>query len=424
MSNDQANAANDPGISAALSQALPLTATTTVKNRLFKSAMSEQMGNADLAPTRELIHLYRTWARGGTGLLVTGNVMIDRNALGEPKNVVLDEQSDLAPFRDWASAGSEDNTQLWIQLNHPGKQSPNFLSDEPVAPSAVSLGRGLEKSFNTPRALTEAEIQQLIKKFADSALAAKDAGFGGVQVHSAHGYLVSQFLSPHHNRRTDQWGGVLENRMRFLREIYKAIRAAVGDDYPIGVKLNSADFQKGGFSEDDSMQVIQVLQTDGIDLIEISGGNYESPEMMGAGKPKVKSSTLIREAYFLDYAEKAQRLLSIPLVVTGGFRSAEAMNDALESGAADMIGIARPLAVQPDLSHQLLNNNRHQIELKPLTTGIKLLDAASMLSLTWYEHQLAYIGKGRGPKPNLSAWWSVFKTFGALGSFLVQKRRA
>lgn len=416
------NAANDENISTALSQVLSLTTTSTVKNRLFKSAMSEQMGNVDLEPTRELIHLYRTWAQGGTGLLVTGNVMIDRNALGEPKNVVLDQQSDLEPFRQWAAAGSEDNTQMWIQLNHPGKQSPNFLSDEPVAPSAVSLGRGLEKSFNTPRALSEAEIQQLIEQFAWSALAAKKAGFDGVQVHSAHGYLVSQFLSPHHNRRTDQWGGVLENRMRFLREIYKAIRAAVGDDYPIGVKLNSADFQKGGFSEDDSMRVVQALQADGINLIEISGGNYESPEMMGASQ--AKSSTVKREAYFLDYAEKAQRLLSIPLVVTGGFRSAAAMNDALESGAADMIGIARPLAVQPDLSHKLLNNNRHKIELKPLSTGIKLLDAASMLSLTWYEHQLAYIGKGRGPKPNLSAWWSVLKTFGALGSFLVQKRRA
>lgn len=409
-----------------LNQPLPLTANCTAKNRLFKSAMSEQLGNKDLEPTPELIRLYRTWAQGGTGLLVTGNIMIDRNALGEPKNVVLDEQSNLEHFKALARAGSENNTQLWMQINHPGKQAPNFLSVEPVAPSAVPLGRGLNKTFNTPRALSENEIQELIRKFAWSAKVAKDCGFGGVQIHAAHGYLVSQFLSPHHNRREDQWGGSLENRMRFLREIYRATRAAVGDDFPIGAKLNSADFQKGGFTEEESMQVIQTLQADGMNLIEISGGNYESPNMMGNGaKSKgVKTSTIKREAYFLDYAEKAQKLLSIPLVVTGGFRSAQAMHDALESGAADMIGIARPLAIEPDLANKLLADTEHRITLPELTTGFPALDAASMLSLTWYEHQLAYIGKGKGPKPNLSAWLSVFKTFGALGSHMWQKRRA
>ncbi|BFM16060.1 NADH:flavin oxidoreductase/NADH oxidase family protein [Maricurvus nonylphenolicus] len=404
-----------------LNQRLQITPSVASKNRIFKSAMSEQMGDRDHAPTDALIHLYKTWSEGGTGILVTGNVMIDRNALGEPKNVVLDQQSDLGLFKRWAQAGTANDTQLWMQLNHPGKQIPNMLCKEPVAPSAVPLGNGLEDMFNPPRALTESEIENLIQRFAWAAKQAKDSGFSGVQIHAAHGYLVNQFLSPHHNRREDQWGGSLQNRMRFALEIYRAIRHEVGSDYPVGIKLNSADFQKGGFSEEDSMEVIKALQEEGIDLIEVSGGNYEHTAMVGS---EVKDSTKKREAYFLDYAEKASKLLSIPLVVTGGFRSAEAMNEALESGATDMIGIARPLAVDPDLPNKLMADNQHKIELKTLTTGFAKLDFMSMLDLTWYEHQLDRIGRGKGPKPNLSPWRSVLRTFAIMGGHAFKRRRA
>jgi 2,4-dienoyl-CoA reductase-like NADH-dependent reductase (Old Yellow Enzyme family) len=404
-----------------LNTPLVINTGTRVKNRIFKSAMSEQLGDANNAPTPQLIQLYRTWASGGTGLLVTGNVMIDRTALGEPKNVVLDEQSSSALFKRWAEAGTQNGTQLWMQLNHPGKQIPNLISKEPVAPSAIPLGSGLEKTFNCPRELTNDEIEALIQRFAYAAGRAKEWGFTGVQIHGAHGYLVNQFLSPHHNRRDDQWGGSLENRMRFLREIYKAIRATTGDEFPIGVKLNSADFQRGGFTEEESMQVIQALQADGINLVEVSGGNYENPSMVGAN---AKASTLQREAYFLDYAEKAQQLLDIPLVVTGGFRSAAAMNEALAAGSTDMIGIARPLAVEPDMANKLLDNPSYKLELKKLTTGIAKLDFAAMLDITWYEHQLARIGAGKATKPNLSPWLSVFRTMGALGKHSFQRRRA
>ena len=405
----------------ALAQAIDITPQCRVKNRLFKSAMSEQLADANNAPTEELTRLYRTWAEGGTGLLVTGNVMIDRTALGEPKNVVLDRQSDLSLFRRWAEAGRHNNTQLWIQLNHPGKQIPNLVGKHPVAPSAIPLGNGLESTFNCPRELTEKEILQLIENFAWAALQARDCGFSGIQIHAAHGYLVNQFLSPHHNRREDQWGGTLGNRMRFLLEIYRAIRGAVGESIPVGVKLNSADFQKGGFSEEDSMQVIRALQEEGIDLIEISGGNYENPSMVGAN---VKESTLKREAYFLDYAEKAQALLNIPLVVTGGFRSAVAMEAALASGATDMIGLARPLAVDPILSDKLLHDSEHRIDLKKPTTGIASLDFMAMLDITWYEQQLARIARDQPAKPNMSAWVSVIRTFWSLGAYAFQRRRA
>ena len=405
---------------ATIASKLVVNKKATVKNRLFKSAMSEQLADKQNAPTEELIRLYSTWAAGGTGLLVTGNVMVDRNALGEPRNVVLDERSDLSIFKRWAEVGSANDTHVWMQLNHPGKQVPSFMSKEPVAPSALPLGNGLEAGFKCPRALSDAEIRKLIERFAWVSATAKACGFSGVQIHSAHGYLVSQFLSPHHNRREDQWGGSLENRMRFLLEIYRAIRATVGDSFPISVKLNSADFQKGGFDETDSIEVIKALQNEGIDLIEISGGNYENPSMVGEG---VKESTLKREAYFLEYAEKAQAIMTVPLVVTGGFRSAAAMNSALQSGAADMIGLGRPLALDTSLAAKLIANEKHAMQLPTLSTGIKLLDTMAMLEITWYEQQLARIGKGKLPKPNLSEWISVLKTFGAIGAQAFQTRR-
>lgn len=252
-----------------------------LKNRLAKAAMSEQLADGRHDPAAGLERLYRTWAAGNIGLLISGNIMIDRDHLGEAKNIVLDEDSSLAAFQRWTLAGREHGTHFWAQLNHPGKQTPKMLTREPLAPSAIALGRGLERAFNTPRAMNEADIADVICKFARSALLAREAGFTGVQIHGAHGYLVSQFLSPRHNQRSDRWGGSFENRMRFVLEVYRAIRVAVGADFPVAIKLNSADFQKGGFSEEESMLVVEALAREGIDLVEISGGTYESPAMVG-----------------------------------------------------------------------------------------------------------------------------------------------
>lgn len=390
------------------------------KNRFFKSAMSEQLGDTNHNPTPELETLYRAWARGGSAILVTGNVMIDRSALGEPKNVVLDTQSDLAAFKRWAKASQEEGTQAWVQLNHPGKQIPKFLSSEPVAPSAIAL-EGMEATFNKPRALSENEIQGIITAFGTSARLAKEAGFDGVQIHGAHGYLVSQFLSPRHNQRTDHWGGSLDNRMRFALAVYEEIRKQVGADFGVGIKLNSADYAKGGFSHEDSMTVVERLSQAGIDLIEVSGGTYESPSMIGY---KVKESTLKREAYFLEYAEDIRKRISTPLVVTGGFRSTQGMNEALQSGDTDMIGIARPLAVYPNLPKQFMADPDFKIRLKRPSTGSKMMDKMAMLDLTWYEYHLYRLGKGQKPKANLSAWASVAQTFGRMGVHAFKKRRA
>lgn len=394
---------------------------TVIKNRLFKSAMSEQLGTKEHNPTKGLATLYKTWAEGGLGLSITGNIMVDRTALGEPKNVVLDTQSDLEPFKKWAQAGSANGSHIWPQLNHPGKQIPNFITDEPVAPSAIALENGLEKGFNKPRALTESEILDIIEKFATAAELSKKAGFTGVQIHGAHGYLVSQFLSPRHNQRNDQWGGSLENRMRFVLAVYHAMREKVGSDFPIGIKLNSADFMRGGFTEEDSMEVVKALASAGIDLIEISGGTYESPSMVGH---KMKPTTQKREAYFLEYAEKVRNLIDTPLVVTGGFRSADGMITALRSGATDFIGLGRPLAVYPNLPNELMADENHSIELRPLTTGVKIVDKMAMLDITWYEFQLARMAQKKAPKPNMSEWSTFFKTLMGAGVYAFRKRRA
>ena len=256
----------------------------------------------------------------------------------------------------------------------------------------------------------------------------KEAGFTGVQIHGAHGYLVSQFLSSRHKQREDQWGGSLENRMRFVLEVYKAIREQVGNGFPIGIKLNSADFMKGGFTEEESMQVVQALSEAGIDLIEISGGTYESPSMMGADKKAektpLKASTVQREAYFLDYMEKVRKLVDTPLVVTGGFRSGSAMNHALQSGATDFVGIARTIVVDPEFANKLIADNNHSMPLTVPTTGKPKLDTASMVGLVWYEHQMWRIAKGKDPKPNLSAKGVVFKTMLSAGLYSFRKRRA
>ncbi len=400
---------------------LALTENITIKNRFFKSAMSEALGTKDHGPSEKLPRLYGIWAEGGVGLATTGNVMIDGTALGEPKNVVVEDERHLDALKEWAQAGTQNNTHLWMQINHPGKQIPKFINKEPVAPSAISLGAGLEKVFNTPRALKEDEIYQLIEKYATTAAVAKKAGFTGVQIHGAHGYLVSQFLSPKHNQRDDRWGGTLENRMRFALEVYRAIRKKVGNDFPVGIKLNSADFQRGGFTEEQSMEVVKAISDEGINLIEISGGNYESPVMTGY---KIKESTKKREAYFLDYAEKIRKLVDTPLVVTGGFRSGEGMLNALKSGATDMIGLARPLAVYPSLPNDIIQDNAYKITLNRPTTGFAILDKMSMLDITWYEHQLRLLGSGEATKPNLNAMVSAMSTFYKLGVSAFKQRRA
>ena len=377
----------------------------TAKNRFFKSAMEEQLAKHN-QPTEQLVRLYDTWAKGGAGVLVTGNVMVADNGKGSIDDVVLTDGRSMDTLKAWANAGTQNDTLLIMQINHAGKQSPKVINPVPVAPSAVAL-KGMDGFINPPRALADNEIETIIQQFIQTAKIAEQAGFSGVQIHGAHGYLVSQFLSPHHNQRTDKWGGSLENRMRFLVEIYQGIRAVVRPEFLVGLKLNSADFQKGGFDETDSIQVVQKMSELGIDFIEISGGNYESPEMLTA-----KASTKQREAFFIDYAEKARAVSQVPLIITGGFRSEQAMNDALNSGHLDFIGIARPLALMPDLPSQINNGTYQIITTERIQTGFAPVDKklGAVLEMDWYTYQMALIGQGKQPNPKLSPWKVLLKT--------------
>lgn len=384
----------------------------------MKSALSEQLADGRHQPTQALCTLARRWAHGEVGLVMTGNVMIDRTAIGEPYNVVLDAQSELEPFRQWAKAGSENGARHFMQLNHPGKQIPFLMSMEPVAPSAVPLAL---PGFRKPRALLESEIWAIIDGFAVAAARAQEAGFSGAQIHGAHGYLVSQFLSPHHNRREDDWGGTPHKRRRFLLEVYRAIRQRVGSQFAVSIKLNSADFQKGGFEEGESLEVIDALAAEGVDLLEVSGGTYEAPAMIGA---KMADSTRRREAYFLEFAEKVRARARLPLVVTGGFRSGVAMREALSSGATDFIGLGRPLAVDPEFCATLLRNPDARMDLPRPTTGIQAVDRFALLSLTYYETFLERHGHGRPVSTSLSPWASVWSTFRRMGIKALAPRRA
>ncbi len=383
-----------------LDEPLRLPCGAVLKNRLLKSAMSEALGTDDNGATREHVTLYGRWAEGGIGLSITGNVMIDRRALGEPGNVALEDSRDLGMFQAWALSGMAKNTACWMQLNHPGKQVPRGLNKESVAPSAIPFREDMRRFFPTPRALTEAEIVNLIERFGASAALAKRAGFSGVQIHAAHGYLISQFLSPHQNVRTDAWGGSATNRRRFLLSVYDCIRGAVGPSFPVGIKLNSSDFQKGGLNEEEALDVVRILGERGIDLIEVSGGTYETP-VMARGTP-VRESTQKREAYFLEFVKKARAHVAAPLALTGGFRTHEGITNALASGALDLVGLGRSLAIDPDFPKKLLTGTNAVSPVRPIRTGVSLIDRTAMMEVSFYSRQLKRIGLGQAPRPDES----------------------
>lgn len=402
-----------------LADDLRLPSGALLPNRIAKAAMSEQLGDVRTgAPSDALVRLYERWGRGGAGLLVTGNVMVDGNALGEPRNVVVEDDRHAGALRRWAVAAKAGGATTIVQLNHPGRQSPRGLSRDTVAPSAVPVA--IKGPFVKPRALRGDEIEALIARFARTAREVVTAGFDGVQLHAAHGYLVSQFLSPHVNRRDDGWGGDPDRRRRFLVEVTRALREAIGADGVLSVKLNSADFQRGGFEEAESLAAIAALDELGVDLLEISGGTYERPAMTGTVEQA--ASTQAREAYFLEFAARAREVTSIPLMVTGGFRTGAGMADALASGATDVVGLARPLALEPDLPHALTRDptaTRSTFALQRI--GIKTLDSAA--DLWWTQHQIERLGAGLEPDPAFGARRAALKAVLRDGRNTLRRRR-
>lgn len=408
---------------------ISLPCGAVLSNRFAKAAMTEGLAGRLGVPGEELCRLYEIWSDGGAGMLLSGNIMVDRHHLERPGNVVIDRPPDLEmrqALKRWASSATRKGNHFWAQISHAGRQTQKMVNAKPKAPSAVKLALP-GGQFGEPVELNCGEIEDIISRFGICAAAVKEAGFTGVQVHAAHGYLLSQFLSPRSNRRTDEFGGALANRARPLLAIIEEIRSTVGPDYPISVKLNSADFQKGGFAFEDSLQVAKWLEAASVDLIEISGGTYEQPKLLGIDgmeeeeNQNIPASTLMREAYFVDFAMAMRKELKIPLMVTGGFRQSIVMKQAIESGGADVIGLGRPMCVMTDAPNQLLNGidelprYESQLALFPKwlswLTKLKILRTVSSFAVQyWYYGQIDSLGRTGKADPDLSVWAATKQT--------------
>lgn len=377
-----------------IGESLVLPNGQTLKNRIIKSGMSEALADERNDPTPALANLYAQWGTGGAALLITGNMPVDRMHLEHAGNFVLDPSTEMSFVAALVEAAHSGGAKILAQLAHAGRQTPQAVNPQPTSISDVRLEL---PGYGQPLAATEEELAAIIARFERSARCAEDAGFDGVEIHAAHGYLLSSALSPRINTRTDRWGGSLENRARLATSVVRAVRSAVDPGFIVALKLNSSDFQKGGFDHDESVQVAVMLESEGVDFLEVSGGNFESPT---AYQHTSKSqSTVAREAYFLDYAAEIKAALRIPLMVTGGFRSASVMNDALASRKVDMIGIGRPFIIDPEFPNKLISGS---IEAAPSVERdfppADSLPRGAVLS--WFCTQLA--GLAHTGKPDLS----------------------
>jgi 2,4-dienoyl-CoA reductase-like NADH-dependent reductase (Old Yellow Enzyme family) len=373
-----------------------------IPNRIAKAAMEENMADADHLPSEALINLYGAWAAGKAGLIITGNVMIDARAMTGPAGVVLENDHQLDRFKAWATAARSGGGQVWMQINHPGRQMPAALGQETLAPSAIALDLGAQsKVFPMPREMSATDIAEVERRFVTTAVLAEGAGFTGVEIHAAHGYLLSQFLSPLANHRQDRWGGSLENRARLLLDIVRGVRAAVTPSFAVAVKLNSADFQRGGFSPEDARAVVKMLNGLGVNLVELSGGSYEAPAMMGSARDE---RTLGREAYFLEFAQEIGKVADMPLMVTGGIKRREVAQKVVEGGVA-MAGIATALAIEPDLPALWRQGRDVAPSLRPITWKNKPIASSAHMAAVRY--QLVRLSRRRPSAPNISPVWAL-----------------
>ncbi|KAJ3269658.1 hypothetical protein HDV01_004815 [Terramyces sp. JEL0728] len=381
----------------------------TTRNRIVKAATSECYADpGSNVPNKLHTTLYNAWAAGGVGVIITGNILVDDTCIENNGNVILTRkryEKDPDSYKRFAAAINQfgDKPLAIAQLNHAGRQSPIAVTTSPLAPSSVRISGFVGIFFCKPKEMTIKDIQDVIEKFATSACLAEQAGFDGVEIHSAYGFLLSSFLSPDINKRHDEYGGSVENRMKLLLQVIRAVRSKVSQSFIVGVKLNSSDMSvKGGFAEKDALKVIEALADPslGLDFIEISGGSYEKDAFYDK---KVRESTRQREAYFIDFATKARRIIAdIPILVTGGFRTFKGMSGAVETGAVDLVGLARPLLINPNLPLDLLEGKESSL---PDTAGhitygtvgdfiMNFLPSGSGETF-WYRHQMKRIAEGK-----------------------------
>jgi 2,4-dienoyl-CoA reductase-like NADH-dependent reductase (Old Yellow Enzyme family) len=379
-----------------LSDAVRLPCGQVLASRLIKTALSEQLADRRNAPTEEHQRLFARWGGTGVGLMVSGNISVHRGHLSEPRNVVIEDERDLPALCDWAAASKHDGARMWLQINHPGRQAmPAAGGNRPVAPSPVAAKFPGSKA---PRELQSDEIEEIVQRFAVAAVVAKQAGFDGVQLHGCHGMLISQFRSPLTNRRDDRWGGDPGRRMRFVVEVLRAIRAAVGSspEFAVGIKLNSADFQRAF----------------------VDGGK--------------RASTIEREAYFLEFAKRVVgKTGDVPLGVTGGFRSLAAMRSAVADGACDLVGLGRPFCTMPDAVGELLRGSRARVrdgdvQVDPSSILAKLLGprlALGALDTNWHTDQIHRLAAGKDPDLGRALWRTGISSFRRYGVGAARRKK-
>ncbi|MBH0001304.1 NADH:flavin oxidoreductase/NADH oxidase family protein [Pseudoalteromonas sp. SWYJZ12] len=368
-----------------------------LKNRIAKAAMEENLAQEDQTPSQALKNVYSAWAKGGTGLIITGNVMVDHLAMTGPGGLVLEQSTDITAFAELARLSKQNNCKVVMQINHPGRQVFKKMGGKALSASSVALNMGKHSHlFGVPKAMTQTDIDDVITRFTQTALQAEKAGFNGVQIHAAHGYLLAQFLSPLTNKRDDKWGGSLQNRARLLLEITRSIKAACSPTLSVSVKLNSADFQRGGFEPSGAQVVVDLLNELNVDFVELSGGSYEAPAMQGKTGDE---RTLAREACFLEFAKAISQRSSIPIMTTGGISRLSIANNVIESGVP-LVGIATALAYQPNLPNKWQNEPLQLAVLPNVTWQDKTL--AGLATMALVKRQIRRLGQGKPVKTNAS----------------------
>ena len=370
---------------------LTLPCGATLKNRLIKSAMSDSLGDGRGNATAAQMRLYERWAVGGVALSLIGEVQVDPRCPEKPGNLVLAPGADTAALKRLAARARIDDAHIWPQLGHAGALAHAPIS-EPRGPSPLALD-GL-----TCAGMRAADIEALPAQYAAAASTARAVGFTGVQIHAGHGFLLSQFLSPLFNHRTDGWGGDIAARCRIVVEVIAAVRAAVGPDFPIGIKMNTSDQLVGGLTEDEGLEVVRRLEATSVDLIELSGGTYFP------GAPAA-SEGAGRGPYFVDFARHARGFTAKPLVATGGFKARLQVEEALASGATDAVGLGRPLALDPNLPRHWRSAGTMDPEFP------RFVDPPPGGITAWYTQRLTAIGEDREDQfdPDLSTALAAYE---------------
>ncbi|CAO1620275.1 unnamed protein product [Sympodiomycopsis kandeliae] len=378
----------------------------TAPNRFLKAAMTERLSSYDEKvlekrgiPSDDLIRVYEEWGKGGYGVILSGNTFGDYINLEAKRNPIMrgDEPERFEQFKKMADAAKAHGSVYITQISHGGRQVPSDINPYPVSASDVHLnkmsGNDVSSRFGKPTQLTVDQIKEVVENFAKAAEYAYKTGSHGVQLHSAHGYLLAQFLAPSTNKRTDQYGGSLENRSRIHFEILDAIKKRVTDPkFILGIKINSVEFQEGGFTPEECREVCGRLEKAGVDFIELSGGTYE--ELAFSHK---RESTVQREAFFLEFADIIRSGLSTASVwVTGGFRTAKAMVTAVESGSCEGLGLGRPVCEEFDLPKKILNGEVYSAR-KTLIDPNNFMAGNGVACM-----QIAQVGAGQKPVDTLN----------------------